>query len=86
MVFTDPLIPKKSDGNTRQAGGNEEETINLDAVISSHIRKVLQTTNGRVHGPDGAARLLGVNPSTQRKRMSKLRIDYGRRFRMNSDR
>jgi len=85
LVFTDPLITKKSDGTARPAGGFEEETINLDAVISSHIRKVLQTTNGRVHGPDGAACLLGVNPSTLRKKMSKLGIDYGRHFRTNSD-
>ena len=86
LFFTDPLIPKKSDGNARPAGGIEEETSHLNAVISSHIRKVLQTTNGRVHGPDGAAHLLGINPSTLRKRMSKLGIDYGRRLRMKSDR
>jgi len=39
-------------------------TDNLDEVISHHIRKVLSKTNGKINGPDGAAAILGVNPST----------------------
>jgi DNA-binding protein Fis len=31
-----------------------------------------------MHGPEGAAALLGVNPSTLRSRMKKLGIPYGR--------
>ncbi|MEE9911041.1 MAG: hypothetical protein K4571_04885 [Deltaproteobacteria bacterium] len=49
------------------------------------MRKVLASTRGRVHGLDGAAHLLGVNPSTLRKRMSKLGIGYGRRFRVKQE-
>jgi transcriptional regulator with GAF, ATPase, and Fis domain len=79
LVFADSFIPKKFGGTTRPAGVTEESQ-NLDEVVSSHIRKVLASTHGRVHGPDGAAYLLGVNPSTLRKKMSKLGIDYGREF------
>jgi transcriptional regulator with GAF, ATPase, and Fis domain len=58
-----------------------EQTIepdNLDKMISRHIRVVLSKTNGKIHGPGGAAELLGINPSTLRNRMKKLGIDYGR--------
>ena len=51
----------------------------LDDVVASHIRKVLRISKGKVHGPGGAAALLGVNPSTLRARMQKLGIPYGRR-------
>jgi transcriptional regulator with GAF, ATPase, and Fis domain len=79
LVVADSFIPKASGRNPRPADV-AEESLHLDAVVAGHIRKVLQTANGKVHGPDGAARLLGINPSTLRKRMSKLGIDYGRRF------
>ena len=59
-----------------------EETDNLDKVVSRHIRRVLLKTQGKVHGPDGAAAVLGINPSTLRNRMKKLGIDYGRKSKL----
>ena len=47
-------------------------------MVSIHIRKVLTKTSGKIHGKDGAAALLGINPSTLRNRMNKLGIEYGR--------
>jgi len=79
FISTDSLIPQDSNSIPGQSG-TLEGTLNLDAIVSNHIRKVLQFTNGRVHGTEGAAHLLGINPSTLRKRMAKLGIDYGRRF------
>jgi len=40
----------------------------------TQILRALSTVKGRVHGPRGAAALLGVNPSTLRSRMQKLGI------------
>jgi DNA-binding NtrC family response regulator len=57
----------------------ETETDNLDDVIIAHINRVLNKTGGKVHGPDGAAGLLGLNPSTLRNKMNKLGIQYGRK-------
>jgi transcriptional regulator with GAF, ATPase, and Fis domain len=51
-------------------------SFNLDDMISNHIREVLTQTNGKIHGPGGAAELLGVNANTLRNRMNKLGIDY----------
>jgi formate hydrogenlyase transcriptional activator len=39
-----------------------------------HIMKALEKTNWRIKGPDGAATLLGLNPSTLYGRMRKLGI------------
>jgi transcriptional regulator with GAF, ATPase, and Fis domain len=55
------------------------DMLALDAVISGHIRRVLEMAKGRVGGKGGAADLLQVNPSTLRKRMRKLGIPFGRR-------
>jgi transcriptional regulator with GAF, ATPase, and Fis domain len=46
--------------------------LNLDEAMSLHISKVLTMTKGKIHGPGGAAELLGINPNTLRGRMSKL--------------
>jgi DNA-binding NtrC family response regulator len=54
-------------------------TGTLDEVIRSHIKQVLAETNGKIHGPGGAAEVLGINASTLRNRMKKLEIVYGRK-------
>jgi hydrogenase-4 transcriptional activator len=59
--------------------GQEAETLRLDSIVSGHIRRVLEMTDGRVHGKGGAAELLGMNPSTLRYRMNQLQIPYGRK-------
>jgi transcriptional regulator with GAF, ATPase, and Fis domain len=64
---------------TNALPGRDAESLNLDAVISAHIRRILEMTGGRVHGKGGAAELLGVNPSTLRYRMNQLGIPYGRK-------
>jgi transcriptional regulator with GAF, ATPase, and Fis domain len=43
-----------------------------------HIESALTATYGRVEGPFGAARLLGINPHTLRSRMRKLGINWTR--------
>lgn len=47
-----------------------DKSLNLDKVNALHIQRVLKITKGIVHGPDGAAALLGVNPSTLRSKMN----------------
>ena len=55
-----------------------EPPADLDTVIRKHITRVLNMTQGKIHGAGGAGELLGVNPSTLRNRMNKLGIRYGR--------
>jgi transcriptional regulator with GAF, ATPase, and Fis domain len=55
------------------------KNLKLNDVIKQHIQTVLNITNGRIQGKNGAAVLLGVNPSTLRNRMRKLGILFGRK-------
>ena len=57
----------KNDGPPSQEGS-------LDKVGRNYILQILQQTGWRVEGPKGAARILGLNPSTLRSRMLKLGI------------
>jgi transcriptional regulator with GAF, ATPase, and Fis domain len=50
------------------------EEGSLNEVGRNYILQVLQQTGWRVEGPKGAARILGLNPSTLRSRMLKLGI------------
>jgi chemotaxis protein methyltransferase CheR len=46
----------------------------LEAVERDHIVRVLEQTNWKVSGKDGAAEILGLNRSTLRARIRKLGI------------
>jgi transcriptional regulator with GAF, ATPase, and Fis domain len=54
----------------------DDETLELDAVVARHIRRVLGMTGGKIHGAGGAGELLGVNPNTLRYKMRKLGIRF----------
>jgi len=60
--------------------GAQQAAATLDQVARLHIEETLTQTLGRIEGPFGAARRLGINPHTLRARMRKLGIDW-RRFR-----
>ncbi len=48
--------------------------LSLDDVQRIHIKKVLKKCNSKIDGPDGAAELLDIKPSTLRDRIKKLGI------------
>jgi transcriptional regulator with GAF, ATPase, and Fis domain len=53
----------------------------LEEIMADHIQTALKRADGRVEGKNGAARLLGLHPSTLRGRMRKLGIPYGKKDR-----
>jgi transcriptional regulator with GAF, ATPase, and Fis domain len=63
---------------TEASKGATETPLELDAVISAHIKRVLEMAGGKIHGPGGAGEMLGVNPNTLRSKMRKLGIPFGR--------
>ena len=73
------LADKEKSDDRLTAIESINESNNMDAITTVHIQRVLIMTHGIVHGPNGAAALLGINPSTLRSRMKKLGIPYGRR-------
>jgi hydrogenase-4 transcriptional activator len=48
----------------------------LDDAMTLHIQRALEIVGGRIEGPHGAAKLLGINPHTLRARMRKLGIAW----------
>lgn len=75
-----PVDPRPQDPDAVQHHREKGGVPTLDRVIISHIRQVLDMTDGRVEGRGGAAELLDVNPSTLRVRMKKYGIPYGRNY------
>jgi len=51
--------------------------LSLNEVERTHITQVLQKTNWIIKGPHGAAKILGMKPSTLYHRMKKLGIHTG---------
>jgi formate hydrogenlyase transcriptional activator len=49
----------------------DDAIVTLDEHERLHIRRAIEQANGKIHGPGGAAALLGVNASTLRSRMEK---------------
>jgi transcriptional regulator with GAF, ATPase, and Fis domain len=78
-LYFDDLVPedniKKDDKNIV----NISNVLSIDDAMINHIESVLQLTNGKIQGKDGAAALLGMPPSTLRNRMRKLGITFGKR-------
>jgi transcriptional regulator with GAF, ATPase, and Fis domain len=60
--------------DSSSAAGMAEEVTTLEEVEHNHIARVLEKTKWKIYGPDGAALLLGLNPSTLRFRIRKLGI------------
>ena len=72
------LYSRSSDTQQEVSLNSPKESIFLDDITRSHIREVLKMADGKVKGKNGAAALLGMNPSTLRNKMQKLKIPYGR--------
>jgi formate hydrogenlyase transcriptional activator len=49
----------------------------LDALVRAHIVRALKLCSGRIYGPAGAARLLGLKPTTLQSKLKRLGIDRG---------
>jgi len=73
MMFEDPTLPYGEE-HVPVAMVQKTEFPRLHEAVSMHIRRALEMTNGKIYGADGAAELLGINPSTLRSRMKKLGI------------
>jgi transcriptional regulator with GAF, ATPase, and Fis domain len=72
-VSTAAAAPPPAPAALRPQGG----TAPLEEVERQHIVATLEHTRWRIEGPEGAARLLDMHPSTLRSRMHKLGIRRG---------
>lgn len=74
----DALLPREDMPQAKEEGA-PFPALGLDEAMAAHISQVLRLTNGKIHGPVGAAELLCVNPNTLRWRIDKLGISYQRK-------
>jgi PAS domain S-box-containing protein len=52
----------------------KEELISLEQAEREYITKVLEKSNGKIRGKDGAAEILGLKPTTLESKIKKLNI------------
>jgi transcriptional regulator of acetoin/glycerol metabolism len=69
LQVLDSFVTSGKNGNSDQ-----KRVKMLDDLERDHILQVLQTNYWRIEGKNGAAVLLGINPSTLRARMRKFGI------------
>jgi len=67
------VIPVRKNKSVRKSA-----LRSLAEIETEHIRSVLEHTSGVIAGPNGAAKILGMNPNTLRSRMEKLGITVER--------
>jgi hydrogenase-4 transcriptional activator len=75
----DSLLPDLKAAKTSAAKAALPPQANLDEAMTSHIVAALEAAKGKIHGPGGAAEILGINANTLRNRMNKLGILYGKK-------
>ncbi len=68
-------------GKSREAAHDKKS---FDQAVTEYIQFVLDQTEGRVEGRNGAAQWLEMHPSTLRAKMKKLGIKFGRTGKQNS--
>lgn len=72
-AFDAPLPKGGQEPDSKKGHAEPFQTFN--EVTVNHIIKALNRTNGKISGRDGAAELLGLNPSTLWSKIRKYRID-----------
>ena len=70
--YGDPDALIKKSGKRRM--DQKTECARFDDVVQRHIQHALRLTHGKIKGPNGAAQLLGLHPSTLKGKMKKLDI------------
>jgi hydrogenase-4 transcriptional activator len=75
-----PFSPRSAaspvDAVPAMVGARRHRLPTLNDAMRAHIESARRMAHGRIEGPRGAARLLGINPHTLRARMRKLKIDW----------
>jgi hydrogenase-4 transcriptional activator len=75
-----PRGPHDLEGDRRRVDAapklRRSQIVSLNEAMRQHIETALRAAHGRVEGPRGAARVLGINPHTLRARMRKLKINW----------
>jgi len=58
--------------NTKKNGVTSDEILTFDDMNRLYLKRVLDFTNGKIYGDDGAAALLDLKPTTLQSKLKKL--------------
>jgi transcriptional regulator with GAF, ATPase, and Fis domain len=75
VALSRPALGRAVEPPTNGSDG-PQDIVTLDGAMAAHIRRALVACRGRIEGPFGAAKLLGINPHTLRSRMRKLGVEW----------
>jgi formate hydrogenlyase transcriptional activator len=78
ITTTGTVLQISNTSETLPATAPHKPSKTLEEVEREYIAAVSEATGWRIEGPDGAAKILGLHPSTLRARMQKLRIQIRR--------
>lgn len=76
LSIPDLQQPNQAQSITTSNSSTPDSIVSLDDAIKAHIKHALEICNGQIHGSNGAAELLEINPNTLRSRMRKLNISF----------
>jgi len=80
LLFDSEILANNNNAtHSLQEGSSQQAPLKLNELNMLHISNVLKMTKGKIHGPGGAAEMLGLEPNTLRARMDKLGIKYRRK-------
>jgi transcriptional regulator with GAF, ATPase, and Fis domain len=68
------IVPRAAPPAAAEPSPAPDVEESMEGIERRHIASALKQTGWRIEGDSGAAQLLGLNPSTLRSRMKKLRI------------
>lgn len=74
VITDEDIVLAKYTGSTGDEFSFENGILTLEELEREYIQKVLDQTEGKIGGRNGAAELLGLHPNTLRSRMEKLKI------------
>jgi len=74
VIHSQGNVLQLADRFDEPTNGNGKSPQSLETVERDYIIRTLEHTGWRIEGPQGAAKVLGLNPSTLRTRMVKLQI------------
>jgi formate hydrogenlyase transcriptional activator len=74
IVSAGPVLSVEVPAGVASASAEDDSSPLLEDVERRHIAAVLERARWRIRGPGGAARILGLKPTTLEARMARLGI------------
>lgn len=81
-IIKEVVLPQFNHLNTSDNKSQEQTNWlkTIDEHAREHIVNVLKSCNGKIHGENGAAEMLGLKPSTLHSKLKKLGISRSERY------